>query len=100
MDTLRSFFKAVSSFKRLVIVIILKGKALSYSQIKEHFDKLGIGIASSEMYKHLSILTDTGVVVKQGKLYMLTKRGDELVDFILRFKAIKPEKPRLNLKYG
>ena len=81
IDALRDFSKAVLSFKRLVIIIMLKGRALSYSQIKERFDRLGMSISSSEMYKHLSVLMDTGVVVKQGKLYMLTKRGDELYLF-------------------
>ena len=77
-ETIQDIFdvsQVFASGKRLLLLFILKDEPMGYTAITKYFERMGIPIGSSEVYKHLKHLLDLGFIVKKSNSYILTLKG-------------------------
>ncbi|MFH8120131.1 MAG: hypothetical protein QXS37_04995, partial [Candidatus Aenigmatarchaeota archaeon] len=76
--TIQDIFDISQTFasgKRLLLLFILQSEPMGYTMITKWFERMGIPIGSSEVYKHLNCLLENGFITKKGNSYVLTLRG-------------------------
>ena len=88
-----------ASAKRVIILEMLKGNYMGYNNIKKFFDKMGVPIGSSEIYKHLAKLEKNGFITKKEKRYTLTERGDYTAKVLSIIMDVNPKEPTLDIAY-
>lgn len=88
-----------ASGKRLLLLFILKNEPMGYTLITKYFDKLGIPIGSSEVYKHLKRLLSDGFITKKGSSYILTLKGLTAVENTVDIINTPPTIPELRLSF-
>jgi len=82
-QTIQDIFDVSQTFasgKRLLLLFILKNEPMGYTVITKYFERMGIPIGSSEVYKHLKQLLDGGFIVKRSNSYVLTLKGLRAVE--------------------
>ena len=67
--TIQDIFDVSQTFasgKRLLLLFILHDEPMGYTMITKYFERVGVPIGSSEVYKHLKQLLDGGFITKKG----------------------------------
>lgn len=88
-----------ASGKRLLLLFILRNEPMGYTVITRYFERMGIPIGSSEVYKHLRQLLDMGFITKKGNSYLLTLRGLRAVESTIEIINTPPTVPELKLMF-
>lgn len=88
-----------ASGKRLLLLFILKDEPMSYTTITKNFERLGVSIGSSEVYKHLKKLLDEGFIVKKGSSYIPTLKGLKAVENTVDIINTPPISPELKFSF-
>ena len=88
-----------ASGKRLLLLFILRNEPMGYTVITRYFERMGIPIGSSEVYKHLRQLLDMGFITKKGNSYLLTLRGLRAVESTIEIINTPPIVPELKLMF-
>jgi predicted transcriptional regulator len=91
--------QAFASGKRLLLLFILKNEPLGYTSITKYFERLGIPIGSSEVYKHLKQLLNQGFIVKKSNSYVLTLKGLKAVENTIDIINTPPTVPEVKLSF-
>jgi predicted transcriptional regulator len=89
----------LGSGKRTILLFILNGKPMSYTQIDKGFRKIQIKIGSSEVYKHIDILMKYKYIAKKGKIYLITLKGKKLIEGLEELINVPPTVPRLEMVF-
>ena len=92
--------QAFASGKRLLLLFILKNEPMGYTSITKYFERLGIPIGSSEVYKHLKQLLTQGYVVKKSNSYVLTLKGVKAVENTIDIINTPPTVPEVKLSFS
>jgi predicted transcriptional regulator len=101
-ETIQDIFdisQAFASGKRLLLLFILKNEPMGYTVITKYFDRMGIPIGSSEVYKHLKQLLDGGFIAKKGNSYVLTLKGLRSVENTVDIINTPPTIPEVRLSF-
>lgn len=101
--TIQNIFDISQTFasgKRMLLLFILKDEPLGYTMITKFFERVGVPIGSSEVYKHLKQLLDAGMIIKRGNSYVLTLKGLRAVETTLDIIATPSTAPELKLSFG
>jgi len=85
-----------ASRKRVLLMFMLKENYLGYVRLSNLMSKL-VKIGSSEMYKHLHMLEKYGMIVKQDRKFILTKKGLTAVECIEKIIDAEPAKPNIKV---
>ena len=88
-----------ASGKRLFLLFILRDEPMGYTMITKYFERVGIPIGSSEVYKHLKQLLNGGFITKKGNSYLLTLKGLKAVEATLEIVDTPPTIPELRLSF-
>lgn len=88
-----------ASGKRLLLLFILKDEPMGYTLMTKYFERVGVPIGSSEVYKHLKQLLDGGFITKKGNSYLLTLKGLKAVEATLEIVDTPPTIPELRLSF-
>jgi len=99
IEQLLEVSQVLGSGKRAVMLMMLNGKPMSYTQIDKSFRKFEIKIGSSEVYKHLDILMKFKYVAKRGKTYLVTLKGKKLIEGLESLVNVPPTVPRLEMVF-
>jgi predicted transcriptional regulator len=91
--------QAFASGKRLLLLFILKSEPMGYTSITKYFERLGIPIGSSEVYKHLKQLLNQGFIVKKSSSYVLTLKGLKAVENTIDIIKTPPTVPEVKLSF-
>jgi len=91
--------QVMGSGKRSILLFLLNGKPMSYTQIEKGFRKFEIKIGSSEIYKHLDILLRFKYIAKRGKVYLVTLKGKKLIEGLEQLINVPPTVPRLEMVF-
>jgi predicted transcriptional regulator len=91
--------QVMGSAKRAVLLFMLNGKPMSYTQIEKGFKKFEIKIGSSEIYKHLDILLKFKFIAKRAKVYLVTLKGKKLIEGLDALVDVPPTVPRLEMVF-
>ncbi len=100
--TIQDIFNVSSTFasgKRLLLLFILQNEPMGYTFITKWFDRVGIPIGSSEIYKHLNMLLENGFISKKGNSYVLTLKGLRAVESTVEIMNTPPKVPELKLSF-
>jgi predicted transcriptional regulator len=100
--TVQDIFDVSQTFasgKRLLLLFILRNEPMGYTMITNYFDRVGVPIGSSEVYKHLKQLLSGGYITKKGNSYLLTLKGLKAVESTLEIVETPPEIPELKLSF-
>jgi predicted transcriptional regulator len=89
-----------ASGKRLLLLFILRDEPMGYTLITKYFERMGVPIGSSEVYKHLKQLLDAGFITKKGNSYILTLRGLRATETTVDIINTPPEVPELKLSFN
>ncbi len=101
--TIQDIFDISTTFasgKRLLLLFILQNEPMGYTLITKWFERVGIPIGSSEIYKHLNLLLENGFISKRGSSYVLTLKGLRAVESTLEIMSTPPKTPELRLSFG
>ncbi len=101
-ETIQDIFdisQAFASGKRLILLFILKNEPMGYTVITKYFDRMGIPIGSSEVYKHLKQLLDGGFITKKSNSYVLTLKGLRAVENTVDIINTPPTIPEVRLSF-
>ena len=101
-ETIQDIFdisQAFASGKRLILLFILRNEPMGYTVITKYFDRMGIPIGSSEVYKHLKQLLDGGFISKKSNSYVLTLRGLRAVENTVDIINTPPTIPEVKLSF-
>jgi len=101
-ETIQDIFdisQAFASGKRLILLFVLKNEPMGYTVITKYFDRMGIPIGSSEVYKHLKQLLDGGFIVKKSNSYVLTLKGLRAVENTVDIINTPPTIPEVKLSF-
>lgn len=101
-QTIQDIFDVSQTFasgKRLLLLFILKDEPMGYTLITKYFDRVGVPIGSSEVYKHLKQLLDNGYIVKKGNSYVLTLKGLRAVESTVDIIKTPPTVPEVTLSF-
>lgn len=101
-ETIQDIFdisQAFASGKRLLLLFILKNEPMGYTVITKYFDRMGIPIGSSEVYKHLKQLLDGGFITKRSNSYILTLKGLRAVENTVDIINTPPTVPEVKLLF-
>ena len=90
---------AFASGKRLVMLYLMEDRPVGYSELMEEFHSLGIGIGSSEVYKHITHLMEDGYIFKKGLAYMITLKGKTAIGAIQDVANASDEKPEIKAQW-
>jgi len=88
-----------ASGKRMLLLFILKDEPMGYTLITKYFERVGVPIGSSEVYKHLKQLLNGGFITKKGNSYFLTLKGLKAVESTLEIIDTPPTIPELKLSF-
>ena len=99
MKELFTLSNIFASPKRILVLEFLKDESIGYTQIAKKFEEENVPIGSSEVYKHLKILTDNGFVFNNYKRYVLTKKGSVALKKLKEITMTKPEIPKIKVKF-
>jgi len=91
--------QAFASGKRLLLLFILKSEPMGYTVITKYFERVGIPIGSSEVYKHLKQLIDGGYIAKKSNSYVLTLKGLRAVENTVDIINTPPTIPEVRLSF-
>lgn len=91
--------QVMGSGKRSVLLMMINGKPMSYTNIEKGFRKVEIKIGSSEVYKHLEILLKFKYIAKRGKVYLITLKGKKLIEGLSELVNVPPTVPRLEMVF-
>lgn len=91
--------QVMGSAKRSVLLLMINGRPMSYTQIERGFKKFEMKIGSSEIYKHLEILLRFKYVAKRGKIYIVTLKGKKLIEALDGLVNVPPTVPRLEMVF-
>src|SRR3989338_3246621 len=100
--TIQDIFDISATFasgKRLMLLFILQNEPMGYTIITKWFDRMGIPIGSSEVYKHLNCLLEHGFISKKGNSYVLTLKGFKAVESTVEIINTAPKIPELKLSF-
>lgn len=100
--TIQNIFDVSTTFasgKRLLLLFIIQNEPMGYTVITKWFEKVGIPIGSSEVYKHLNLLLEHGFIVKKGNSYVLTLKGLRAVESTIEIMNTPPKTPELRLSF-
>lgn len=100
--TIQDIFEVSQTFasgKRLLLLFILRDEPMGYTLISKYFERVGVPIGSSEVYKHLKQLLDAGFITKKGNSYVLTLRGLKAVETTIDIMNTPPTIPELKLSF-
>jgi len=100
--TIQDIFDVSQTFasgKRLLLLFVLRDEPMGYTLITKYFERVGIPIGSSEVYKHLKQLLDGGFITKKGNSYLLTLKGLKAVEATLEIVDTPPTIPELRLSF-
>jgi predicted transcriptional regulator len=89
----------LGSGKRTLLLMMINGKPMSYTNIEKGFRKVEVKIGSSEIYKHLEILLKYKYVAKRGKTYLVTLKGKKLIEGLGELVNVPPTVPRLEMVF-
>lgn len=89
-----------ASGKRLLLLFILRDEPMGYTVIVKYFERMGVPIGSSEVYKHLKQLLDSGFITKKGNSYILTLKGMRATETTIDIINTPPEIPELKLSFN
>ena len=89
-----------ASGKRLLLLFILRDEPMGYTLITKYFERVGVPIGSSEVYKHLKQLLDGGFISKKGNSNILTLRGLRATETTVDIINTPPEIPELKLSFN
>ena len=101
--TVQDIFDIAQTFasgKRLLLLFILKDEPMGYTMITKYFDRMGVPIGSSEVYKHLKQLLNGGFIVKKGSSYLLTLKGLRSVETTIDIINTPPTVPEVKLSFS
>ncbi len=101
-ETIQDIFDVSQTFasgKRLLLLFILKNEPMGYTVIIKYFDRMGIPIGSSEVYKHLKQLLDGGFITKKSSSYVLTLKGLRAVENTVDIINTPPTIPEVKLSF-
>jgi len=101
-QTIQDIFDVSQTFasgKRLFLLFILKNEPMGYTVITKYFERVGIPIGSSEVYKHLKQLIDGGYIVKKSNSYVLTLKGLKAVENTVDIINTPPTIPEVKLSF-
>jgi predicted transcriptional regulator len=99
IEQLLEVSQVLGSGKRAVLLLMLNGKPMSYTQIDKTFRKFEIKIGSSEIYKHLEILLKFKYIAKRAKTYLVTLKGKKLIEGLEELVNVPPTVPRLEMVF-
>jgi len=91
--------QAFASGKRLLLLFILKNEPMGYTVMTKYFERMGIPIGSSEVYKHIKLLTDGGFITKKSSSYVLTLKGLRAVENTIDIINTPPTIPEVRLSF-
>ena len=100
--TIQDIFDVSQTFasgKRLLLLFVLRDEPMGYTLITKYFERVGVPIGSSEVYKHLKQLLSGGFITKKGNSYLLTLRGLKAVESTLEIVDTPPTIPELRLSF-
>lgn len=100
--TIQDIFDVSQTFasgKRLLLLFVLRDEPMGYTLITKYFERVGVPIGSSEVYKHLKQLLDGGFITKKGNSYLLTLKGLKAVEATLEIVDTPPTIPELRLSF-
>jgi predicted transcriptional regulator len=101
-ETIQDIFDVSQIFasgKRLLLLFILKNEPMGYTLITKHFERMGIPIGSSEVYKHLKKLMNNGFITKKSNSYVLTLKGLKAVENTIDIIKTPPTVPEVKLSF-
>ena len=101
-QTIQDIFDVSQTFasgKRMLLLFILKNEPMGYTVITKYFQKMGIPIGSSEVYKHLRQLLDSGFITKKTNNYVLTLKGLKAVENTIDIINTPPTVPEVRLSF-
>ena len=103
MDDIFAISEVFSSPKRLMILDILSKEPMGYTEITNCFERSGMLIGSSEVYKHLKILISNGFISQKkeslyGK-YLITKRGMVAVEKIKEIAGTEAKVAKIRMEF-
>ena len=101
-ETIQDIFDVSQTFasgKRLLLLFILRNEPMGYTVITKYFDRMGIPIGSSEVYKHLKQLIDGGFISKKSNSYVLTLKGLRAVENTVDIINTPPTIPEVKLSF-
>lgn len=101
-ETIQDIFDVSQTFasgKRLLLLFILRNEPMGYTIITKYFERMGIPIGSSEVYKHLKQLTDGGFITKKSNSYVLTLKGLRAVENTVDIINTPPTIPEVKLSF-
>jgi len=83
----------------MLLLFILKNEPMGYTLITKYFQKMDIPIGSSEVYKHLKQLLNSGFITKKSNNYMLTLKGLKAVENTVDIINTPPTVPEVRLSF-
>ncbi len=101
--TVQDVFNIAQTFasgKRLLMLFIFRDEPMGYTMITKYFDRMGVPIGSSEVYKHLKQLLDGGFITKKGSSYILTLKGLRAVETTIDIINTPPTIPEVKLSFS
>lgn len=101
-QTIQDIFDVSQTFasgKRMLLLFILKNEPMGYTVITKYFQKMGIPIGSSEVYKHLKQLLNGGFIIKKSNNYVLTLKGVKAVENTIDIINTPPTAPEVKLSF-
>ena len=101
-QTIQDIFDVSQTFasgKRMLLLFILKNEPMGYTVITKYFEKMGIPIGSSEVYKHLKQLLNVGFITKRSNNYVLTLKGLKAVENTIDIINTPPTAPEVKLSF-
>jgi len=101
-QTIQDIFDVSQTFasgKRMLLLFILKNEPMGYTLITKYFQKMDIPIGSSEVYKHLKQLLNSGFITKKSNNYMLTLKGLKAVENTVDIINTPPTVPEVRLSF-
>ena len=101
-ETIQDIFDVSQTFasgKRLLLLFILRNEPMGYTIITKYFERMGIPIGSSEVYKHLKQLLDGGFISKKSNSYVLTLKGLRAVENTIDIINTPPTIPEVKLSF-
>ncbi|MEM0473472.1 MAG: hypothetical protein QXF88_02010 [Candidatus Aenigmatarchaeota archaeon] len=100
--TIQDIFDVSQTFasgKRLLLLFILQSEPMGYTMITKWFDRAGIPIGSSEVYKHINCLLENGFITKKGNSYVLTLRGSKAIEYAMDIMNTPPHPPEVKISF-
>lgn len=89
----------LGSGKRALLLWTINQKPQGYTQIYNQFVKFEVEIGSSEVYKHLDNLKAHKMIIKRGKLYVITLRGKTLIESLVSLIEIPHKVPHIEMVF-